>query len=442
MDPSRPDVLEWLFGLEKLGIKFGLDNIRALCGALAHPEAAWPSVIIAGTNGKGSVAAMVEAALRATGLRTGLYTSPHLVRLEERFAVEGRPAATAALREAAAAVRQAVSDLHASRVLPTEPTFFEATTAIAFEIFRRARVDFAVLEVGLGGRFDATNVASPAAAAITTIDIDHERFLGSTIAAIAGEKAGVVKPGMRVVVGETKADAVAVIRAACRDRGALMVRAREGADCEVRAEGDRLAVSLRTPRRRYPPIRLALRGRHQVENAIVAVRLLEELSHAGVEVGVEAVVTGLETARWPGRLDLREASGGRRVLLDAAHNPAGARVLEAYLREFHPSALPLVFGLMKDKDAVGTLAPLLPLAAPLILTRPRTERALAPGDLEQVARRLGAAGVLVESEPGAALERAWSFGRLACAAGSIFLVGDLIAGLEGGAPAGSANPLC
>lgn len=222
------DPLTYLYSLEKLGIKFGLDNIRAICDGLDRPQSSWPSVIIAGTNGKGSVAAMVETGLRAAGLHTGLYTSPHLVRLEERFAIDGEPVGASELSAAAATVQAVVRRLREDGRLATEPTFFEVTTAIGFELFRRAGVGFTVLEVGLGGRFDATNVAEPVAGAITTIDFDHELFLGHTIAAIAGEKAGVVKPGMRVVVGETKAEAVSVIERACLDRGAVMVRAGEG----------------------------------------------------------------------------------------------------------------------------------------------------------------------------------------------------------------------
>jgi dihydrofolate synthase / folylpolyglutamate synthase len=439
MDDARLDTLDWLFGLEKLGIKFGLENIRGLCTALHHPEDAWPSVIIAGTNGKGSVAAMVEAGLRASGLRTGLYTSPHLVHLEERFAIGGRPVATADLLAATVTVRDAVSTLHAARRLATEPTFFEVTTAIGFELFRRAGVEFAVLEVGLGGRFDATNVATPAAGAITTIDFDHERFLGNTLAAIAGEKAGIIKPGMRLVVGETKREAVEVIAAACRERGAEMVAAREGVTAAVRPERDQLILELRTPRRAYRPVRLALRGRHQVENAIVAVRLLEQLPPDGPDVTGNDIAAGLATARWPGRLDLREIAPGRRLLLDAAHNPAGARVLADYLREFHPGPLPIVFGIMKDKDVSRTLAALLPLAAPLILTRPHTDRALPLDALEHAAQHLGSAPVLVEREPAAAVERAWSHGPLACVAGSIFLVGDVLADLEKAGAGGSPS---
>jgi dihydrofolate synthase / folylpolyglutamate synthase len=423
------DPLTYLYGLEKLGIKFGLENIRAICAGLGHPEAAWPSVIVAGTNGKGSVSAMVEAGLRASGLRTGLYTSPHLVRLEERFAIDGRPTDTAAMIDAVAAVQRAVAGLRQAGVIATEPTFFEVTTGAAFELFRRARVEFAVLEVGLGGRYDATNAAAPRAAAVTTIDFDHERFLGNTIAAIAGEKAGVIKPGMRVVVGETKAEAVAVIAGACRDRGAAMVAAGDGVRADVIGlDGGMAVVDLETPARRYGRLRLALRGRHQVGNAVVAVRLLEELEATGIGLSAEAIAAAVTDVQWPGRLDLLDGGRGRTVLCDSAHNPAGARVLAGYLREATPGPMPIVFAILKDKDVAGTLRPLVACASRFILTRAHTDRALEPAALADAARRAGWRGPLdIEPDPVRAVERAWDHAPAVCAAGSIFLVGEVLA---------------
>jgi dihydrofolate synthase/folylpolyglutamate synthase len=423
------DPLTYLFGLEKLGIKFGLENIRAICDSLGRPQDAWPSVIVAGTNGKGSVCAMVEAGLRAGGLRTGLYTSPHLIRLEERFAIDGAPVGSADLVEAAGAVQRAVAELRRAGTLATEPTFFEVTTAVGFELFRRARVGIAVLEVGLGGRYDATNIATPRAAAITTIDFDHERFLGNTIAAIAGEKAGVIKAGMRVVVGETKAEAVEVIARACRERDAVMVPAGEGVRADTLGlEAGAAVVDLETPLRRYGTLRLALRGRHQVRNAVVAVRLLEELGEAAAPLPAEAVAAAVTSVRWPGRLDLVSDGRGRTVLCDAAHNPAGAGVLAGYLREVYQGRLPIVFAIMRDKDVAGTLKPLLACASHLVLTRAQTDRALDPAALAEAARRAGWRGPL-EVEPDAALavERAWDRAPEACAAGSIFLVGEVLA---------------
>ena len=426
------DPLSRLLSLEKLGIKFGLENIRAICKALGDPQQAYPTVIVAGTNGKGSVAAMVETGLRAAGLRTGLYTSPHLVRLEERFAVAGQPVERAALAHAAAMLLDTVEGLRQDGRLATQPTFFEVTTAIGFELFRRAGVELAVLEVGLGGRFDATNVAVPIAGAITTIDLDHERFLGHTVAQIAFEKAGVIKPGMRVVVGERKREALDVIARVCAERGARLVRADEGLTAEASVERGRVDVRLRTPAADYGTLRLSLRGRHQLDNALVAVRLLEELGALGLPVARGAVVAAVQDTWWPGRLDLRRDAAGREVLCDAAHNPAGAQVLASYLQEAHPGGLPIVFAVMRDKDVMGTLAPILPFASPLILTRPTTERAMAPEDIADAARRLGrVTGVEVEPEAGAALEAAWSRGGTICACGSIFLVGEVLARLEG-----------
>ena len=423
------DPLTYLLSLEKLGIKFGLENIRAITAALGDPQDSCPSVIVAGTNGKGSVSAMLEAGLRAAGLRTGLYTSPHLVRLEERFAIDGAPVPTARLVEAAGTVRDAVARLRADGRLETEPTFFEVTTAIAFELFRQSRVDFAVLEVGLGGRWDATNVATPRAAVITTIDFDHERFLGHTIAAIAGEKAGVIKPGMRVVVGETKPEAVSVIARACAEQQAVMVQAGANTRVEIlRLDAGRPIVSLTTPMREYGTLPLSLRGRHQVRNAVVAVRLLEELEWCGTKLPGDAIAAAVTSTRWPGRLDMLTDPQGRTVLCDSAHNPAGARVLADYLREVHPAGLPIVFGIMKDKDIGGTLGPLLASATHLVLTRAQTDRALSTSALVEAARQAGWRGPLaVEDDVGLALEAAWRDAPVICAAGSIFLVGEVLA---------------
>jgi dihydrofolate synthase / folylpolyglutamate synthase len=426
------DALAYLLSLEQLGIKFGLDNIRAICEALGHPERAWPSAVVAGTNGKGSVSAMLEAGLRAAGFRTGLYTSPHLVRLEERFAIDGTPVSTPDMTAAAATVRDAVAHLRSTGRLATEPTFFEVTTAMGFELFRRARATFVVLEVGLGGRFDATTAATPVAAAITTIDFDHERFLGYTIAAIAAEKAGVVKPGIPVVVGETKPEAVAAIERACAEQHAAMIPAASGVRSDIVATEDGAAVvRLSTPVRDYGTLRLSLRGGHQVRNAVVAVRLLEELDRLGFRIPAAAVAAAVTSARWPGRLDLLSDTAGRTVLCDAAHNPAGARALAEYLRQVYPAGLPLVFGIMKDKDARGTLGPLLRSATHLVATEAHTGRAMAAGRLADEARRAGWHGPLdVEPEPSEALARAWDRAGTICAAGSIFLVGEVLARLR------------
>jgi len=421
------DPVDYLLGLETLGIKFGLDNIRAITAGLGHPEACCPSVHIAGTNGKGSVAAMLDAALLAAGLRTGRYTSPHLVRLEERFAIAGRAVDPGDLRAAAADVRRLVEGLRAGGTLLAEPTFFEVTTAIAFELFRRARVELQVLEVGMGGRFDATNIVTPLAGAITTIDLDHEAFLGATIAEIAFEKAGIIKPGMPIVLGESRPDAVEVIATAARERRAAIVAAMDGVDLSVGFAQGRATIDLATPARRYGPMTLGLRGRHQVRNAVVAVRLAEMLETRGVPVGREAIERGLTGARWPGRLDLLEAGAGRRVLIDAAHNPGGAAVLSEYLAEVHPGGLPMVFGVMRDKNAGAMLAALLPRATHAVMTEPPTPRAMDASSLVRLAAGLGRTERIERvPAPAAALERAFAAGDTVLVAGSIFLAGALL----------------
>jgi dihydrofolate synthase / folylpolyglutamate synthase len=427
------DSIEYLFSLEKLGIKFGLENIRTICAALGNPQDCCRSVIVAGTNGKGSVVAIADAALRLSGVRTGRYTSPHLVRLEERFAVGGQPVATSRLREAAGEVRLLVERLQAERRLAASPTFFEVTTAVGFDLFRRAGVELMVLEVGLGGRLDATNVADAMAAAVTTIDLDHERLLGATIPEIAAEKAGVIKPGMTVVVGERRPEAYGVFERVCRDRGARLLPAYEGVETSAGVAGGETTLRLTTPSGSYGPLRLGLRGRHQVHNAVVAVRLIEALGPLGFAVTGEAIERALEETRWPGRLDLVRLPEGRQALLDAAHNPAGARVLADYIGHSYPSGLPIVFGAMHDKNAAGMLEALLPHATAAVFTEAENPRARAAADLAALARTIVPA-LRIESRPRPleALDLAWTFGPTVCVAGSIFLVGDVLRGIRPG----------
>jgi dihydrofolate synthase/folylpolyglutamate synthase len=424
--------LQYLFALEQFGIKFGLENIRKLCGALGNPQAAYASVLIAGTNGKGSVTAMVDCGLRAAGLKVGRYTSPHLIRLEERFVSDGQMVDTATLSAVVEQTREVINMLLANGALDTPPTFFEATTAIAFELFRRAGVRLAVLEVGLGGRLDSTNCVEPVAAAITSIAFDHQQYLGDTLAAIAAEKAGVIRPGIPVVVGPLEGEARAVIVSMCAAAGASLVDAQNGAEVGSRIVDGRTSISLTTARAEYGWVPLGLRGAHQIPNALVAVRLLEELARV-TPIGPRAIVAGLRDVRWPGRLQLLETSGGKRVLLDAAHNPAGASALAAYVTRECPEPIPFVFGAMRDKDAAEMLKILLPVASAFVLTEPATSRARPADELASLVASLAPdRRIAVEPKPMAALEHAWKYCPLVCAAGSIFLIGELLDGLGPG----------
>ena len=418
--------LDYLFSLEQHGIKLGLDNIGTLCAALDHPEQTFQSIIVAGTNGKGSVAATIDTALRASGLTTGRFTSPHLIDLEERFCVNGSQISRVALSELAAQLQEITGVLQKTGQLDAPPTFFEATTALAFMLFQRSGVDVAVLEVGMGGQFDATNIITPIAAVITTVDLDHQQFLGHTVPEIAFEKAGVIKPGILVVSGETKPDAQEVVRRVCQERDARLVEAPFDVMTKVTVEGGVTELQLTTPHASYGPLRLALRGRHQVANACTAVRLLEELKIV-TPVSVAAIESALTTTHWPGRLELLEASDHHWVLLDAAHNTAAAAALGSYLAETYPKGLPLVFAAMRDKDIgsiIGALAPHVTrvVCCPLTHQRawPSSELALA------VVATCPDMPTTVADSPLAALETAWRDGAIACAAGSAYLVGELL----------------
>jgi dihydrofolate synthase/folylpolyglutamate synthase len=399
------DPIEYLFSLERLGMKFGLEQITRLCAALGNPEQAFQSVIVAGTNGKGSVTAMVERGLRAAGHRAARYTSPHLVRLEERFVIDGREVATDALGHAAGVVRDAALRLQDGGVFDAPPTFFECATAIAFVLFRDAGVSIAVLEVGLGGRLDATNVVDPIAAAITSIDFDHQAQLGDTLAAIAREKAGVIKPGIPVVCGALPAEALDVVREVCNGLGA--------------------SLTLADPAKLPDGLTPALPGAHQRLNAAVAAELLRVLDEKGIAVSSPAIRTGITDVDWPGRLEEFRA-GDVRVLVDAAHNPAGARALRVFLEESGWTECALVFAAMRDKDAGRMIEVLGPACRVLICTTAPTPRASPADELAALARQM-LPGLAVEAvpEPAAALTRACALLPRVVVAGSIFLIGPL-----------------
>jgi dihydrofolate synthase/folylpolyglutamate synthase len=420
------DPIAFLYSLETLGMKFGLETMTALCAALGHPEHAFRSVIVGGTNGKGSVTAMLSAALHAAGYRSARYTSPHLERLEERFVIAQQEVATGELRGAAARVQAVVGMMVRDGALTAPPTFFECTTAVAFELFRTARVDIAVLEVGLGGRLDATNVVTPVAAAITSIDLDHQAQLGSTIEEVAREKAGIIKAGVPVVLGPVPQKAERVIADVARKRDVQVIRI--GTDVRVRsttAQG-RTTVHIESQQRRLDDIVLGLSGRHQASNAATATAVLDVLTDRAFPVDDRAAREALERPEWPGRLE-RFDYGDCEVLLDAAHNPAGAGALARYLDDTGWERVTLVFGAMRDKDIAGMLDPLLPWCAAVIATTPPNPRAAAATDVAAMIETSPRRPLIVEAveSPAAALARARELGNRVVAAGSMFLIGPL-----------------
>ena len=406
--------------LEALGIKLGLERSRTLLTALGEPQRRFPAVLVAGTNGKGSTAALVAAMAGAAGYRTGLYTSPHLERVEERLRIDERTIETTRFGVL-------LSDLIAlaERETGSPPTYFEAVTLAAFQWFAEETVDLAVVEVGLGGRLDATNLCDPVLSLITPIGFDHREYLGDTLAAIAREKAGILRSGRPALAWIEEPEAAESVRSAAAEVGANLHFASdevwiEGIDF-MGWEGQR--VRLATPVRRYD-LQLALLGAHQAKNLGLAVRAAEILADVGyAKLGLEAIAQGAAACRWPGRLEPIEVPGGRRVLLDAAHNTAGAAVLAEFLdRLEHPADL--LFGVLADKDYADMLALLVPHARNIVLTTPPSPRAKDPAELASL---LGTRdGVLVEADPTRALERALALGsEILVVCGSIYLVGEI-----------------
>lgn len=415
---------------EFFGMKLGLDSVRALTAALGHPERSCPRVIIAGTNGKGSVAAITARALHAAGHRVGLYTSPHLVALTERFRVAERDTSPEALDAALATVFAAEDDLLAAGRLAGPVTYFELTTVAAFELFRAAGVEVAVLEVGLGGRLDATNVADAPVAAITSIGLDHMAQLGPTVEAIAAEKAGVIQPDGVVVSGVQVPAAARVVAEVAAARRATLIDVTADEPPLVEQRGLETWVTLRTPTARYGPLPLALRGAHQAANAAVAVRLLEALDARGISAPHAAIEKGLREACWPGRLQVVAAPGRPLLIIDGAHNADGAAALAHWLEAVQLDQVTLVTALMRDKDVDAVLAPLLARTSTAIVTRVLPPRGLEVEMLRDALVRLApAVPVTTAATPAAALAEASKGTRPIVVAGSLFLAGAVLAAL-------------
>jgi len=437
--------------LARFGVHLGLDHVRRLLAAVGDPQRGLPSVVVAGTNGKGSTAALLAAMARSAGYRSGLYTSPHLETVEERVQVDGAAVDGA---ELGAAVLEVLAAAETSRNAEDgPPTYFEVLTAAALLVFRRAGVELAVLEVGLGGRLDAVNAVEPALCVITPVSLEHREVLGEDLTAIAGEKAGVLRGGRPAVAWGAEPEVRSALERRAGDLGAGLAFADD--EAEVLAveplppapwNGQR--VELATARRRYE-LTLPLAGRHQVVNLALAVRAAEELAALDwPRLDAAAITRGAAAVRWPGRLEVIALAAGSppgprveepstlaRVLLDAAHNPQGAAALAAFLdeaRQLDPAPPPaLLFGVLEDKDAAAMLPPLAARAGRLVLTRPPSPRARDPRDLVPLLDR----PTEVEPDPTAALNLLLSDPQGAhtlVVCGSIYLVGAARAQLRGG----------
>ena len=421
--------------------KFDLAQVRVLLAALDHPETRFPSVLIAGTNGKGSTAATLAYILAASGVRTGLYTSPHLVRINERVRINGEPINDDDFSRLHDLVDRTAERLVADGHLPSHPSFFEMLTAIAFEYFERKEVEMAVLEVGMGGRLDATNVVEPLVSVITDISLDHQKFLGNTVEEIAREKAGIIHPGGVVITLPQQPAANDVIGNAILDQNARAISAvpyvppvsPAASSTEYRISGSEKNSARLVSR--YPLqvmgkeilVETPLVGRHQLRNVALAIAAAEELSLQGFPVTAESIERGIRETNWPGRFQVIPRAGDSpEYILDVAHNPAGAWALRSALSACYPEQpLTFIFGAMRDK-AIGEIAEILfPLSERVIATRADNPRSATPEEIRKAAVRTSVE-ILEAPDVGSALVRAREAATttgLIVITGSIYIVG-------------------
>jgi len=415
--------LQEMFGLRRFGIKLGLDTIAGILQGLGDPQQRLSCVHVAGTNGKGSVASSLAAILSCCGYKTGLYTSPHLVRFNERIQIDGQPISDRRVVQAYRAVRQVHHGLR-------EPTFFEFATAMALYEFGRQNVDWAIIETGMGGRLDATNIIRPALAIITNISLEHREYLGNSLSQIAAEKAGIIKPRIPVVTGIRQKPALGIVRKAAAERRAPLYclakdfRVRRSAAGRFNYHGiENIWRNLHT----------GLPGSHQVDNAALVLAACELLNRRRASISPADIQKGLQSNRWPGRLEV--VAENPTLILDGAHNLMAARNLARFLAANFPGrSLTLVIGILDDKPHGAMLKSLLPIADRIILTRARIDRALPPEQMAPLARNL-ARSVHITAGVSQALKYALDTAdsrEVICVAGSLYVVGEAKEAIEQG----------
>lgn len=424
--------------------KFDLAHMRVLLAALQHPEKSFPAVLIAGTNGKGSTAATLASILTASGVRTGLYTSPHLVRINERIRINGEAVDDDTFSRLHDLVDRTAERLVQEGELPWHPSFFEMLTAIAFEYFERREVELAVLEVGMGGRLDATNVVEPRVSVITDISLDHQKFLGNTVTEIAREKAGIIHPGGAVVTLPQQPEANDVIGNAILSQGARAINAvpyvppvsPAAARTEHRVPGNGKSGFAYLSRYRLQvmgqeiTVETPLVGRHQLRNVALAIATAEELKNQGFPITPEAIQRGIRETHWPGRFQVIGATNDSpEIVLDVAHNPAGAWALRAALSAcYEDRPLTFVFGAMRDKAIAEIAEILFPLAERVIATRADNPRSASGAEIREAAARTSVE-ILETPDVPSALARAVTLagsGGLVVVTGSIYIVGEVM----------------
>ena len=417
---SYKEAIQYLFGLQKYGIKFGLSKTSNLLKAFGNPHRGQKYIHIGGSNGKGSVAAMLESVLMKSGLKVGFYSSPHLVRFTERFRVNGHEIAP----EKAAAIAGELIKI----IKPAyPPTFFEVTTAMALIYFARENVDVAIMEVGMGGRLDATNVIRPLVSVITNISLEHQFFLGSHLMDIAKEKGGIIKRGVDLVTAATQPPIISLFESMCKAKKASLWRV--GKDVRYRTNGSRF--SYYGLRRTLKGLELGLKGKFQNRNAALSLAVIEILERKGFEISSHHMEEGLKTTRWPGRMQV--VSQAPLIILDGAHNTKAMKELALAIgNDFRFRRLILVIGVMEDKDVGKILKGILPIANYVFYTRPKYYRSASPERLMKVGSTLGKPGEIV---PGisVALDKAREMAGptdMILVTGSLFTVGEAMTTLD------------
>ncbi len=417
--------LKYLEKVQNLGIKFGLDNVRTILSSFNNPHQKYPSVLVAGTNGKGSVCAMLTQILTCHGFRAGLFTSPHLVKPEERIRIGDRLISSGDFCRILTELKTRIEELIASKKLLSPPTYFEFLTCMAFLYFLEQKAELAVLEVGMGGRFDATNVVEPCVSVITTISGEHQKFLGDNLSEIAYEKAGIVKPGVPVVCGVEETEAYETIQRRAEElkapffgvfkkKGCFSIQKTEKKHSFVyQSDGEKYVF---TP---------SLHGEHQGRNAAVTIASCEQLSARWRKLKKNKIIEGIEQTKWEGRLEV--VSREPLIVFDGAHNVEGALGLQKYIKDFLPSPLILVFAVMRDKEIEKIADILFPLAEKVILTQFPYFKAASPADIETKTPRYQNR-IIKEPDPLRALNRAIGMagsGGCVVVTGSLFLIGAI-----------------
>jgi dihydrofolate synthase/folylpolyglutamate synthase len=412
-------------GNEVLAMKLGLENIGKLLEALGNPEKNFLKVQVAGTNGKGSTCAFLDSICVSAGIKTGLYTSPHLISITERIKIDGTEISEESFARHATRIREISKKLLSDGKLETLPTFFEQVTAIAISAFDEAKIELAILETGLGGRFDATTATNAEIVAITPIDYDHQEILGNTLKEIAAEKAAIIRADTKVVVAPQPKEAECVIVGKCREKQVEPIWATT--DIEIKRQGleygnSYIAASFTTPTDYYHDVVLGLRGRHQLTNASLAIGIAEMLREFDFKLSNLDIFNGLQDTKYKGRLEIYKG-----ILFDGAHNVAGAKALAAYFDEFIKQPITLIFGAMRDKDLAEIAEILFPKATSLILTKPNNPRSTETSELLKfVPKDFKKENLAVMETVEEALKIApfYAAHGIICVAGSLYLVGE------------------